>query len=165
MKLVQWLQLLVLVTLTCYHCTVSSFSAWFERNLAIQVWTILNPSFSDQSELRLLIWEWERPGNLYKQMNTVSSLRISSFNLRGFSKNDPKLQMVKLLTATKFHDIMGMLDTRLNQEELDTMVKNNDLSLIPSQSWRIIVLLRKSYPFKLVKHKDVTFNRKRDKAD
>ena len=33
--------------------------------------------------------------------------------------------MVKLLTAIKFHDIVGMLDTHLNQEEVDTMVKNN----------------------------------------
>ena len=33
--------------------------------------------------------------------------------------------MVKLLTAIKFHDIIGMLDTHLNQEEVDTMVKNN----------------------------------------
>ena len=32
--------------------------------------------------------------------------------------------MVKLLAATKFHDIIGMLDTHLNQEEVDTMVKN-----------------------------------------
>ena len=33
--------------------------------------------------------------------------------------------MVKLLTAIKFHDIIGMLDTHLNQEEVDLMVKNN----------------------------------------
>ena len=67
---------------------------------------------------------------------------ICSFNLRGFSKNDPKLQMVKLLTAIKFHDIIGKLDTHLNQEEVDTMVKNNkqtfqefyDPILIPSQT-------------------------------
>ena len=58
-------------------------------------------------------------------MNAISSFCICSFNLRGFSKNDPKLQMVKLLTAIKFHDIIGMLDTHLNQEEVDTMVKNN----------------------------------------
>ena len=99
-------------------------------------------------------------------MNTVSSFRICSFNLRGFSKNDPKLQMIKLLTATKFHDIIGMLDTHLNQEEVDTMVKNNkqtfqdfhDPILIPSQTRGIMVLLRKSCPFKLVKYKDVTSN-------
>ena len=33
--------------------------------------------------------------------------------------------MVKLLTVINFHDIIGMLDTHLNQEEVDTMVKNN----------------------------------------
>ena len=58
-------------------------------------------------------------------MNAVSSFRICSFNLRGFSKNDPKLHMVKLLTATKFHDIIGILNTHLNQDEVDMMVKNN----------------------------------------
>ena len=58
-------------------------------------------------------------------MNTVSSFHICSFNLRGFSKNDPKLHMVKLLTATKFHDIIGILNTHLNQDEVDMMVKNN----------------------------------------
>ena len=58
-------------------------------------------------------------------MNTVSSFHICSFNLRGFSKNDQKLLMVKLLTATKFHDIIGILNTHLNQDEVDMMVKNN----------------------------------------
>ena len=38
-----------------------------------------------------------------------SSSRIDSVSL--FSKNDSKLQKEKLLTATKFHDIIGMLDT------------------------------------------------------
>ena len=74
--------------------------------------------------------------------------------------------MVKLLTATKFHDIIGMLDTHLNQEEVDTMVKNNmqifqdfyDPILIPSQSRGIMVLLRKSCPFKLVIYKNATTN-------
>ena len=33
--------------------------------------------------------------------------------------------MFKLLTATKFHYMIGILDTHLNQEEVDTMVKNN----------------------------------------
>ena len=74
--------------------------------------------------------------------------------------------MVKLLTATKFHDIIGMLDTHLNQEEVDTMMKNNKQTvqdfyypiLIPSQSRGIMILLRKSCPFKLVTHKDVTSN-------
>ena len=47
-------------------------------------------------------------------MNTVSSFRTCLFNLQGFSKNDPKLQMIKLLTATKFHDIIGMLEQQTN---------------------------------------------------
>ena len=72
-----------------------------------------------------LKWERERSGNPHIQMNTISSFRICSFKLRGFSKDNPKLQMVKLLTAIKFHDIIGMLDTHLNQEEVDMMVKNN----------------------------------------
>ena len=74
--------------------------------------------------------------------------------------------MVKLLTAIKFHDIIGMLDTHLNQEEVDTMVKNNkqtfqefyDPILIPSQTRGIMILLRKSCPFKLVNFKEVTNN-------
>ena len=59
-----------------------------------------------------------------------------------------------------------MLHTHLNQDEVDMMVKNNkqifqefhDPILIPSQSRGIMVLLRKSFPFKLVKYKDVTSN-------
>ena len=74
--------------------------------------------------------------------------------------------MIKLLTATKFHDMIGMLETHLNKEEVDTMVKNNkqtfqdfyDPILIPSQTRGIMVLLRKSCPFKLVKQKEVTSN-------
>ena len=74
--------------------------------------------------------------------------------------------MVKLLTAIKFHDIIGMLDTHLNQEALDTMVKNNkqtfqefyDPIFIPSQTQGIMVLLRKSCQFKLVSSKVVTNN-------
>ena len=74
--------------------------------------------------------------------------------------------MVKMLTATKFHYIIGMLDTRLNQEEVERMVKNNkqtfqdfyDPIQIPSQSRGIMVLLRRSCPFKMVKYKDVTSN-------
>ena len=60
-------------------------------------------------------------------MNTVSSFRICSFSLRGFSKNDLKLQLEKLLAAmaTKFPDIIGMLDTHLNEEEVDMLIKNN----------------------------------------
>ena len=74
--------------------------------------------------------------------------------------------MFKLLTATKFHDMIGILDTHLNQEKVDTMVNNNkqtfqdfyDPILIPSQSRGTMVILRKSCPFKLVRHKDVTSN-------
>ena len=59
-----------------------------------------------------------------------------------------------------------MLDTHLNQEEVDMMVKNNkqtfqdfqDPILIPSQSQGIMVFLRKSCPLKLGGHKDVTSN-------
>ena len=80
-------------------------------------------------------------------MNTASSFRICSFKLRGFSKNDPKVQILKLLMATKFPDIIGMLDTHLNQDEVDMMVKNNkqtlqefhNLILIPSQFRGIMV--------------------------
>ena len=79
---------------------------------------------------------------------------------------DPKLQLVKLLTATKFHDIIGMLDTHLNQDEVDMMVKNNKKAfqelhnpiVIPSQSRGMMVLLRKSSPFKLVIYKYITSN-------
>ena len=50
--------------------------------------------------------------------------------------------MEKLLRATKFHDIIGMLDTHVNEEGVDVMVKNNKqifqefhaLILIPSQT-------------------------------
>ena len=74
--------------------------------------------------------------------------------------------MIKLLTAIKFHDIIGMLDTQPNQEEVGKMVKNNkqtfqdfyDLILIPSQTRGIMVLMRKSCPFKLVNFKEVTYN-------
>ena len=74
--------------------------------------------------------------------------------------------MGKLLTAIKFHDIIGMLDTHLNQEEVDTMVKNNKQTfqefyepiLIPSLTRGIRVLYRKSCPFKLVSYKEVTNN-------
>ena len=65
-----------------------------------------------------------------------------------------------------FHDIIGMLDTHLNQEEVDTMVKNNKQTfqefyepiLIPSQTRGIMILLRESCPFKLVSYKEVTNN-------
>ena len=72
--------------------------------------------------------------------NTVSSFRICSYNLRGCAKNDKKLQMEKLDVATKYHDIVGMLDAHLNQNEVDVMVNGNknfvkdfhDPLLIPS---------------------------------
>ena len=70
----------------------------------------------------------KRNGKTYEsssRMNSVSSFHICSFNLRGFSKNDSELQREKLLTATKFHDIIGMLETQINEEEEDVMVKNN----------------------------------------
>ena len=59
-----------------------------------------------------------------------------------------------------------MLDTHLNQEEVDVMVKNNKQTfqefhnpiLIPSQTRGIMALLRKSCPFKQVEHKAVTSN-------
>ena len=58
------------------------------------------------------------------------------------------MQMEKLLTATKFHDTIGMLDTHLNQEEVDVMVKSNKQTfqefhkpiLIPSQTRGIMVI-------------------------
>ena len=42
--------------------------------------------------------------------------------------------MEKLTTYTKFHDKIGMLNTHLNEEEVDVMVKNDkqiNLSRIP----------------------------------
>ena len=33
--------------------------------------------------------------------------------------------MEKMQVTTKFFDIIGMLDTRLNNEEVDVMIKNN----------------------------------------
>ena len=74
--------------------------------------------------------------------------------------------MVKLITAIKFYDMTGMLDTHLNQEEVDTMVKNNkqifqefyDPIFTLSQIREIMVILRKSYQFKLVSSKEVTKN-------
>ena len=97
-------------------------------------------------------------------MNTISSLRICLYYLRGFAKNDNKLQTEKLEAATKYHDIVGMLDTHLNQDEVDVMVKNNktffqnflEAILIPSRSRGIMVLIRKSCPFTLNCHQVVT---------
>ena len=74
--------------------------------------------------------------------------------------------MEKLDVATKYHDIVGMLDTHLNQKEVDFMVNGNktylkefhDPLLIPSQTRGILVLIRKSCPFSLIHHYEVTPN-------
>ena len=68
--------------------------------------------------------------------------------------------------ATKFHDIIRMLDTHLNQAKVDLLVKNNkqvfqefqDPTIIPSQTRGIMVLMRKSCPFKLNCHTTKTLN-------
>ena len=99
-------------------------------------------------------------------MNTVSQFRICSFNLRGCAKNDRNLQLEKIDMATKYHDIVGMLDTHLNQNEVDVMVKGNktffqnfqEPLLIPSQTRGILVLIRKSCPFNLINSYEVTPN-------
>ena len=70
------------------------------------------------------------------------------------------------MTAVKRHDLIGLLDTHMNQEEVDVLIKNNkqtfkdfyDPVLIPSLTRGIMVLLRKSCPFKLVSYKEVTNN-------
>ena len=98
--------------------------------------------------------------------NTISSFCICSYNLRGFAKNDNKLQTEKLEAATKHHDIVGMLDTHLNQDEVDVMVKNNktffqnfqDPILIPNPSRGMMTLSRKMCPFKYICHSEVTSN-------
>ena len=59
------------------------------------------------------------------RMNTLSSFRICSFNLRGFVKHDPQLKFEKLLTAVRSHDLIGLLDTHMNQEDVDVLIKNN----------------------------------------
>ena len=99
-------------------------------------------------------------------MNTVSQFRICSFNLRGCAKNDRNLQLEKIDMATKYHDIVGMLDTHLNQKEVDVMINSNktffqnfhDPLLIPSQTRGILVLTRKSCPFSLIRSYEVTSN-------
>ena len=55
--------------------------------------------------------------------NTASAFRICSYNLRGCAKNDKKLQMEKIDVATKYHDILGMLD----QGEVNVMIKENKI--------------------------------------
>ena len=72
--------------------------------------------------------------------------------------------MEKLNAATRCHDIVGMLDTHLNQNEVDVMVKGNkeffkdfhDPLLIPSQTRGIMVLIRKTSPFSPANHYKVT---------
>ena len=61
-------------------------------------------------------------------MNTVSQFRICSFNLRGCAKNDRNLQLEKIDMATKYNDIVGLLNTHLNQNEVDVMIKGNKIS-------------------------------------
>ena len=98
--------------------------------------------------------------------NTISSFSICSYNLRGFAKNDNKLQTEKLESATKYHDIVGMMDTPINQDKVDVMVKNNKTFfqnflkpiLIPSQSQGIMVLVRKTCPFKIDSNQEVIPN-------
>ena len=58
------------------------------------------------------------PGYILSSMtNTASAFRICSYNLRGCAKNDKnkELQMEKIDVATKYHDIVGMVDKHLNQ--------------------------------------------------
>ena len=101
-----------------------------------------------------------------KKMNTLSSFLICSFNLLGFAKHDPQLQLEKLLTAVRSHDLIGLLDTHLNREDVDVLIKNNKQTfkdfyapvIIPSLTHGIIVLLRKSSPFKLDKSEAVIQN-------
>ena len=86
--------------------------------------------------------------------NTASAFRICSYNLRGCAKNDKILQMEKLIVATKYHDIVGLLDTHLNQGEVNVMIKENktffqdfhEPLLIPSKTRGIMVLIRKTCP-------------------
>ena len=68
--------------------------------------------------------------------------------------------------ATKYHDIVGMLDTHLNQKEVDVMINGNktvfkefhDPLLILGQTRGIMVLIRKSCPFSPIRHYEVTSN-------
>ena len=85
--------------------------------------------------------------------NTISVFHICWYNLRGFTKNKHKLKMEKLEVTTKVHNVVGMLDTYLNQDEVDVMVKHNQTFfqnfhepiLIPKQSRGMMVLLLKTY--------------------
>ena len=97
---------------------------------------------------------------------TASAFRTCSYNLRGCAKNDKKLQREKIDLATKYHDIVGMLDTHLNQGEVNVMIKENKTFfqdfhkplLIPIKTRGIMVLIRKTCPFSLIRHYEVTPN-------
>ena len=74
--------------------------------------------------------------------------------------------MEKLIVATKYHNIVGLLDTHLNQGEVNVMIKENktffqdfhEPLLIPSKTRGIMVLIRKTCPFSLIRHYEVTPN-------
>ena len=74
--------------------------------------------------------------------------------------------MGKIDVATKYHDIVGLLDTHLNKDEVDVLIKENktffqnfhEPLLIPSQTRGIMVLIRKSCPFSLIRCYEVTPN-------
>jgi len=57
--------------------------------------------------------------------NIARAFRICAYNLRGCAKNDKELQMEKIDFAAKYHDIVGMLDTHLNQGEVNVMIREN----------------------------------------
>ena len=56
--------------------------------------------------------------------------------------NDKKLQMEKIDVATKYHDIVGILDSHLNQSEVDVMINGIKLSFKISMihSWYLVKL-------------------------
>ena len=70
----------------------------------------------------------------------------------------------KIDVATKYHEMVGLLDTHLNQDEVDVMIKENQTFfqnfheplLIPSQTRGIMVLIRKTWPFRLICCYEVT---------
>ena len=70
------------------------------------------------------------------------------------------------MTAVRRHDLIGLLDTHMNQEDVDVLIKNNKQTfkdfynpvLIPSLTRGIMVLLRKTSPFKMEKTEVVTQN-------
>ena len=72
----------------------------------------------------------------------------------------------KIDVATKYHEMVGLLDTHLNQDEVDVMIKENQTFfqnfheplLIPSQTRGMMVLIRKTCPFRLIRCYEVTPN-------